>query len=56
MIWYLNAILNLNSPAIPNLTKMASVLVSYVLVQFWNGQDHSKSEHQNVSYTNECGI
>ena len=41
MVWYLYAILNLNSPTIPNSIRMAAILDSCVLDQFWNGWDHS---------------
>ena len=34
MVGYPNAILNLNSPTIPNLTKMADILDSYLFIQY----------------------
>ena len=56
MVGYPNAILNLNSPTIPNLTKMADILDSYLFIQYYNGRDHSYSYGPDHSSTEPSQI
>ena len=68
MFWYSNSILNLYGPTISNLTKMAFILDSYVLVLYGIVGAiatsmvltiltlNTESKHQNVQYLNVFDI